>query len=78
MGFFKSGFTTTYLNSFGNIPELRDRFTMRVIAGAITSIHISNRLDGRGSDELVDFGDNKIKCLISSTDAGASYILFLY
>ena len=70
MGFFKSGFTTAYLNSFGNIPELRDRFTMRVITGTITSIHRGNRLDDRGSDEQVDFGDDKIKCLISSTDTG--------
>ena len=43
---------------------------MRVITGAITSIHRGNRLDGTGSDGLVDFGDDKIKCLISSTDAG--------
>ena len=35
---------------------------MRVITGAITSIHRGNGLDGRGSDELVDFGDDKIMC----------------
>ena len=70
MDFFKSGFTTANFNSFGNIPQLRDRYTMWVITGAITSIHRGNRLDGRGSDEQVDFGDYKIKCLISSTDAG--------
>ena len=29
----------------GNIPELRDRFTMRVISGAITLISRGNRLD---------------------------------
>ena len=52
------------------MSELRDRFTMRATTGAITSIHRGNILDGRGSDEQVDFGDNKIKCLISSTDAG--------
>ena len=69
MGFFKSGFTTGRFNSFGNILELRDRFVMRVITGAITLIHRGNRLDGRGSDEQVDFVDEKIKCLISSTDA---------
>ena len=69
MGLFKSGFTTAYLNSFRNISKLRDRFTRRVITGAITSIHKGNRLDGRGSDEQVDFGDDKTKCLISSTDA---------
>ena len=70
MGVFKNSFTTADLNSFRNIPELRDRFTMRVITGAITSIRRGNRLDSRGSDEQVDFADDKIKCLISSTDAG--------
>ena len=39
---------------------------MRVITGAIT-IHKGNRLDGRGSDKQVDFGDDDIKCLVSST-----------
>ena len=43
---------------------------MRIITGAITSIHRGNRLDSRGSDKQVDFGDDKIKCVISSTDAG--------
>ena len=38
---------------------------MRVNTGAITSIHKGNRLDDRGSDEQVDFDDNKIKCLLS-------------
>ena len=70
MGFFKSGFTAVYLKSFGNIPELRDRFSMWVITGAVTSTHSGNRLDDTGSDEPVDFGDDKIKRLISSTDAG--------
>ena len=41
-----------------------------IITGAITSIHRGNRLDGTGSDKQVDFGVDKIKCLISSTDAG--------
>ena len=70
VGFFNSGFTAAYLNSFGNIPELRNRFTMRIITGVITSICRGNRLDGTGSVEQVDFGDYKIKCLISSTGAG--------
>ena len=43
---------------------------MQVITVAITSIHRGNRLDGTGSDEQVDFGDDKIKCSISSADAG--------
>ena len=52
------------------MSELRDIFTMRVITGAITSIYRGNRLDGTGSDEQVDFCDDKIECLISSIDAG--------
>ena len=43
---------------------------MQVITGAITSIDRGNRLEGRGSDEQVDLGDNKIKYLISLTVAG--------
>ena len=43
---------------------------MRVITGAVASIHRGKRLDGTGSDKQVDFGDDKIKCLISSIDAG--------
>ena len=66
----KSDYTTANFNSFGNIPEPRDRFTMRIITGAITSINRGIRLDDRGSDEQVNFGDDKIKSLISSTDAG--------
>ena len=64
MSFFKSGFTTADLNSFGNIPELR------VITGARASIHSGNRLDGRLWNGPIDFGVDKIKHLISSMDAG--------
>ena len=63
-------YTAAYLNSVRNIPELRNRFAMQVIAGTITSIHRGNRLNGTESYEKEDFGDNKIKCLISSADAG--------
>ena len=42
---------------------------MRVITGAITSIRWSNRLDGLGSDKHVDFGEDNIRFLMSSTDA---------
>ena len=62
MGFFKSGFTTADFNSLGKITEL--------IMGAITSIQKGKRFDGRRSDKQADFGDYKIRCLISSTDAG--------
>ena len=47
MSFFKSGFTTANLITFGNMQELRDIFTMQVITGTITSIHRGNRLDGK-------------------------------
>ena len=57
------------VNSLGKIPELRDRFTVQVINGVITLIQWGKRLDG--SDEQVDFGDDKIKCLISLADAGS-------
>ena len=43
---------------------------MRVITGAVASIHRGKKLDGTESDEQVDFGDDKIKCLISSVYAG--------
>ena len=43
---------------------------MQAITGTITSIYRSNGLDGSGSDEQVDFGDDKVKCSISLTDGG--------
>ena len=61
------------MNFFGGgsgIRRLRGLFTMRLIKGAITSIHRGNKLNDRGSDEQVDFDGDKIKCLISSIDAG--------
>ena len=70
MGYFNVGFTTAEVNSYGKIPEMRDIFTIRVIIKALISILRGNRLDGRGSDKHVDFRDDKISCLISSTDAG--------
>ena len=41
---------------------------MRVITGAITSIHRGKRLDGTGSDEQVDFDDDKIKISVIDAD----------
>ena len=37
--------------------------------GAITSIQWGKRFDSGGSDKQMDFCDDKIRCLISSTDA---------
>ena len=59
--FFKSDFITADLNSLRKIPQLRDRFIMRVIMGAITLKQSGKRLDGRGSDKQVNFSDYKIR-----------------
>ena len=56
MGFFKSGFTITDLKAFGNIPELRDIFTMRIITGAITSVRALHGEFHRGKT-AVNHGD---------------------
>ena len=50
---------------------------MWVITGAITSIQCINRVDSRGSDKHENFGDTKIRFLISLTDAGDNKIKFL-
>ena len=39
-----------------------------MIIGAMESIQWGRRLDGTGSNKHVDFGEDKINCLISSTD----------
>ena len=70
MWVFQKWFYNSMFNFFLNIPELRDRYTRRVITGAMTLTHRGTRLDGTRSDKQVDFGDDKIKCLISSIDAG--------
>ena len=39
-----------------------------MIIGAMESMQWGSRLDGTGSNKYVDFGEDKINCLISSTD----------
>ena len=39
-----------------------------MIIEAIESMQQGSRLDGTGSNKHVDFGENNINCLISSTD----------
>ena len=39
-----------------------------MIIGAIESMQWGSRLDGTGSNKRADFGEDKINCLISSTD----------
>ena len=65
---FLSGFTEADLSCFGKTLELSDKLTIRVIIGAIESMQRGSRLDGTGSNKHVDFGEDKINCLISSTD----------
>ena len=68
MNFLKNGFTKADLNFFEKTPELSDKLTIRVIIETMESMQWSSRLDGTGSNKHVDFGEDKINCLISSTD----------
>ena len=72
VGFFKSGLTNADLRSFGNIPVLSDRLTIRVTTGTMTSTQYGRSLDGTGSARQVDFGELKIKFLISAVVAGSN------
>ena len=56
------------MSCFEKTPELSDKLTIRVIIGAMESMQWGSRLDGTGSNKHVDFGEDKINCLISSTD----------
>ena len=56
------------MSCFEKTPELSDRLTICVIIGAIESMQWGSRLDGTGSNKHVDFGEDKINCLISLTD----------
>ena len=68
MDFLRSGFTKADLSCFEKTPELSDKLTIRVIIRAIESMQWGSTLDGTGSNKHVDFGEDKINCLISSTD----------
>ena len=68
MDFLRSGFTEADLSCFEKTPELSDKLTIRVIIGAMESMQWGNRLDGTGNNKHVEFGKDKINCLISSTD----------
>ena len=56
------------MSCFEKTPELSDKLAIRVIIGAIESMQWGSRLDGTGSTNQVDFGEDKINCLISSID----------
>lgn len=44
--------------NFFEIPELMDIFSLGVIMETITAIYWGKRIDDRGSNERVDFGDD--------------------
>ena len=56
------------MSCFEKTPELSDKLTIRVIIGAMESMQWGSRLDGTWSNKHVDFGEDKINFLISSTD----------
>ena len=71
LDFLRSGLTKADLSCFEKTPELRrDKLTIRVIIGAMESMQWDSRMAGTGSNKHVDFGEDKINCLISSTDTG--------
>ena len=72
LDFLRSGFIKADLSYFEKTPELSNKSTIRVIIGAIESMQWGSRLDGTGSNKHVDFGEDKINCLISSTDTSLS------
>ena len=69
--FFKRGLTNADLRSFGNIPVLSDRLIIREITGTMTSTQWRS-LDGTGSERQVDFGELRIKFLISAVVTGSN------
>ena len=53
-------------NVLEKTPELNDKFTIRVIIGAMESMQWGRRWDGTGSNKHLDCDEDKINCLISS------------
>ena len=49
-----------------NIPVLSDRLIIRETTGIMTLTQYEKSLDGTGSERQVDFGELKIKFLISA------------
>ena len=70
--FFKSGLTNVDLRSFRNISVLSDRIIIRITTGAMTSTQYGRSLGGRRSERQVDFGELKIKFLISAIVIGSN------
>ena len=60
------GLRNADLRSFGNIPVLSDKLIIRETTGTMTSTQYGKSLDGTGSERQVEFGELKIKFLISA------------
>ena len=67
MNFVRSGFKKADSKCFGKTTELSDTVIIRVIIGTMESMQWG-RWDGMGSNKHVDFGEDKINCLILSID----------
>ena len=70
--FSKRGLTNADLRSFGNIPVLSDRLNIRETTGTKTSTQCERSCDETRSEKLVDFGELKIKFLISAVVTGSN------
>ena len=70
--FLKKDLKNADLRSFGNIIVLSDRLLIRETTGTITSTQYGSSLDGSRSERQVDFGELKIKFLISAVFTGSN------
>ena len=68
---FKRGSTNADLRSFENIPVLSDRLIIRETTETMKSTQFGRSLDGTESERQVDFGELKIKLLISAVVTGS-------
>ena len=68
MDFSSSGVTKADLKCLEKTPEVSNKFAIGVIIGAMESMLWGRRWDVTGSKKHVDFGEDKINCLISSTN----------
>ena len=70
--FFWSGLTNADLRSFRNIPVLSDRLFLRETTGTMTSTQYRRSLDRTGSVKQLEFGELKLKFLISTVVTGTN------
>ena len=69
---FKRSLINADLRSFEDIPVLRDRLMIHETTGTMTSTRYRRSLDGTGSEGQVDYGELKIKFLISAVVTGSN------